>query len=1001
MDLLDVTLVPKDDSMTEKVAGTQPRSSKAEMSEANSHVCSRCKLDFKTEDDYDVHVDEQHEKLQQDDKEALKTTSELTAALDLVFKENPDIFEAEEIGTKEEITPNKEQEKLIENSDINDHEKKKDVTTKEPTENSQQTKQVKNVLVCHKCDFTAFTERDFRMHDRTSHELLLSCKQCLVKTKTKEELKIHMQDKHYMKIKCEKCEFKSKDVNILKMHTIKKHMKLDMFPCDECERKFQSRMLLVLHKKKHISAFKCDHCSYKGISVKSLQVHKLKNHIQNSFSTIGMKRDHNMVPKNTASTGDSPPRKFKKIEVKPNPKPSAKPKAQLPTSTKDVVGGAGWGYEANKENTTKHIEEINTTETCKTCGFRSKNKTELHNHHEQVHGSQIPKDLQQKGLEELPENVKALGAYEDCLRQLVIGNGACGPNCAATHLWLDSRKGPEFSRDLNTHIGIHSEEYIQHITFPRTVILGNGLKNEYFGDSKEEKNRFIDYLVADPTAVFMFREGVDMQAMSNMSNMDIDIVKVDSQGNVEPLIHKYTPNPDFEWKDKERPTMAKEKMTLINQNNHFDLIVKKNSVLAQDGTLEYQARGQANKSQQNTLPNEIPQKEISPETEAEKVIKLLNKEIDKLKTENRVLKQKIQDTNDKFPCEECGQTFNLKTVLEEHMKQHIQSDLADRPWLKAKRNKQTSLSVDSSNRQHQTKTQTVRFSELWHCDQCDNVVSTRPLLEAHKKHKHNQHDDLSYNNCSKCDHVFDTKKDLEEHMNSKHVEETHFLCDDCDFQATTGLILKKHMLQAHHKPSELVLNDLGSFLKCRDCENEFTSKPDLMDHRRDIHTDSRRKCKYKREDNCRYPDSVCWYSHNTQHKTPETNNEGGFKCHTCENRYSSKSQLMSHRKIHHPETLPWCKDGDRCTFGKEECRFRHEEHQGQKEPVPEVWKRNYVNESLNGTYSQSSHLNSNFWPAPGGQKPPDQLTDIMQEMKTLMLEMNQIKNQIKTQIRTQ
>ena len=213
MDLLNVTLVHTDDTMTEKVAGTQPRSSKAELSGANSYVCSRCKLNFKSEEDYDVHVNVQHEKLQQDDKEALKRTSELTAALDKVLKENPDIIGAEKITTKEETTPNKEHEI----SDLN-HEKIMVETAKEPTKTSEKTQQVKNVLKCHKCDFTARTERDLRMHDRNAHEFLLSCKQCMVKTKTKEELKIHMQDKHYIKIQCE---FKSKDINILKMHTIK------------------------------------------------------------------------------------------------------------------------------------------------------------------------------------------------------------------------------------------------------------------------------------------------------------------------------------------------------------------------------------------------------------------------------------------------------------------------------------------------------------------------------------------------------------------------------------------------------------------------------------------------------------------------------------------------------------------------------------------------------------------------------------------------------------
>ena len=121
---------------------------------------------------------------------------------------------------------------------------------------------------------------------------------------------------------------------------------LVLYQCDEFERKFQSRTILALHKKKHIPAFKCDHCSYKGISLKNLQVHKLKTHLQDSFSTIGLKRDHNMVPKSILSSGNSPPRKFKKTKT------NIDSNTEFPTEIKNVPGVSGWSLGRSKEDKT-------------------------------------------------------------------------------------------------------------------------------------------------------------------------------------------------------------------------------------------------------------------------------------------------------------------------------------------------------------------------------------------------------------------------------------------------------------------------------------------------------------------------------------------------------------------------------------------------------------------------------------------------------------------------
>ena len=52
-------------------------------------ICSICKQEFRTDDEYEKHADSVHKNLQRDDKDVLKKTSELSAMFDAVEKHNP------------------------------------------------------------------------------------------------------------------------------------------------------------------------------------------------------------------------------------------------------------------------------------------------------------------------------------------------------------------------------------------------------------------------------------------------------------------------------------------------------------------------------------------------------------------------------------------------------------------------------------------------------------------------------------------------------------------------------------------------------------------------------------------------------------------------------------------------------------------------------------------------------------------------------------------------
>ena len=96
--------------------------------------------------------------------------------------------------------------------------------------------------------------------------------------------------------------------------------------------------------------------------------------------------------------------------------------------------------------------------------------------------------------------------------------------------------------------------------------------------------------------------------------------------------------------------------------------------------------------------------------------------------------------------------------------------------------------------------------------------------------------------------------------------------------------------------------------KCKDCAQEFTVRWSLMNHRRDTHGKSKKKCIYKADNKCKYGANngeECWYDHSDSDITQNTHDETtNTSCRTCGNTFTSKFQLLFHRKEKHPETVP-------------------------------------------------------------------------------------------------
>ena len=184
-----------------------------------------------------------------------------------------------------------------------------------------------------------------------------------------------------------------------------------------------------------------------------------------------------------------------------------------------------------------------------------------------------------KNVKELPDLVKA--KYPHSKDFCVIGDRASCLNCLAAWIMLDPKLGPTLGRDLNTHIAEYRPYYKNKLAFPLTITKAGGVR-EVFEEGEEDK--FFDTLVSSSEASYMWRESHDMIALSNFTNMEVEVIVYDQETKViEEPVQQYKPDHEFPWKEEDANAPNEnnyQKMKLLNYKNcHFNLIVKEDHPL--------------------------------------------------------------------------------------------------------------------------------------------------------------------------------------------------------------------------------------------------------------------------------------------------------------------------------------------------------------------------------------------------------------------------------------
>ena len=381
------------------------------------------------------------------------------------------------------------------------------------------------------------------------------------------------------------------------------------------------------------------------------------------------------------------------------------------------------------------------------------------------------------------------------------------------------------------------------------------------------------------------------------------------------------------------------KMLVLNwKNTHYNLIVGRNHMLSQVGSLKFQESNQPcrdRSGRQGAEERNQVRRDLSPEVQGAG-----ERNLDR---EAAPEGQERELEGQKSHIEEC-QTIKTSEpdILKLH-KQKLLEKLGEINKLKKEIKRLTNKyePVESYDQQDIDeldseaaflrkegfcRTNPQNSANGLNCPKCKVVTKSNAALGEHMKTHDGQLPNLK---CKKCNQQFSGRNALENHISSFH--EAQLNCYDCQFQASSGSELRKHLNQKSHSAAPGVIEkNLGKTMTCKGCGEEFSEWWNLMNHRRDNHPEKRRRCRNDIKGECDYSDegpNRCWWRHEKGNSTKENDTlEFNQTCNVCDEMFTSKSEMMLHKKREHKEKVPFCKkliEGT-CEHTAPKCWFRHD-----------------------------------------------------------------------------
>ena len=203
--------------------------------------------------------------------------------------------------------------------------------------------------------------------------------------------------------------------------------------------------------------------------------------------------------------------------------------------------------------------------------------------------------------------------------------------------------------------------------------------------------------------------------------------------------------------------------------------------------------------------------------------------------------------------------------------------------------------------------------------------------------------------CNICVYIATCEEELSWHMGEEHdlpsdsCFGTDFPCDICGkwCRSASDLInhLKKHELGINRISSQPAQNQTTK-LQCNFCDENFKTIGELMLHKKGQHRDKVSQCWKHSSGTCDFGEEFCWFIHGENNKGVSYKRE--FNCSECGKDFTTKYNLLVHKKIEHKRSVQKCRNIGSCSYGPN-CGFQHDEFINNEENVTKEVMRKLFN----------------------------------------------------------
>ena len=683
--------------------------------------------------------------------------------------------------------------------------------------------------------------------------------------------------------------------------------------CDKCEskvkaeKKYLALQLLRKHKKDQHPK-NCSECDFKAQNLQELKRHERDVHGKSTIST-------------------SPPAKRKRNSPDDNIESMEK------MDTEDVINEIGQEeMDVDEEQIKRKLSErmdkkviekqqridLNEKEWEEEKLARLKNKDEKdkqikeNEHKNNKIAKQRSKDRRRKAakklkketkfasnVKEVPSNCKKFVNEGDVV-YIVPGNGACGPNSGAAHLFEDEFLGPNLRMKMNHFLAEHYEVYKDIFPCSKEEPFVRRLNGENISfNDPEELKKFLKF---SQDAGFMWSDSEDFKILSDMYQVKIKIITTKGLTDENPTVNWIFPDKNMSEVAELQDVQINDMVLLHEVDNHFDLIVAGDSQLVKYGYMSGRNDKIVEKEPEDEEVEIVEKKQL----DGVKDISELQKEIEHLKKKNELFQKQYI---------ECEKELRRKTEEAERLK----SELKD---MRVKESLENEIKATEDDLHKSINVEDQGDEVEFNCNDCPYQGNTKESLHKHIRLTHT----MDRYKCIECDYQGEGAKDLYNHMKEEHTNRVEIKCDQCDYICYEEQVLDKHITWKHTKQhgtkrTKLVALDeenISDKFVCTICKYHGTGLDDLNTHFQNVH-------KNEKTSNCTKCGHSCFEETNvSKHMKTLHVTDVSLKCKTCGNEFNTKSRLMNHRKVEHPNTVAACKNylEGQCDYA-ESCWWKH------------------------------------------------------------------------------